>query len=167
MGGKTMISKRQKQVEDCLLQQYDKFYRLAYGYVQNEQDALDIVQESAYRAVKDCDNLKNELYLSTWLYRIVINTALEFLRKQKWEITVEDNTLEMIAGVCEDVVSLHIEWELQEILEQLSPKDKTVVMLRYFEDCKLEDIAQITRENVNTVKARLYRTLRKMRKKLE
>ncbi len=162
-----MISKRQKQVEQCLLEQYDKFYRLAYGYVRNEQDALDIVQESAYRAVKDCDHLKNEVYLSTWLYRIVINTSLEFLRKQKWETTVEEDTLEQVGGICEDVVSLHMEWELQDILEQLSPKDKTVVMLRYFEDCKLEDIAQITKENINTVKARLYRTLQKMRKKLK
>ncbi len=162
-----MISKRQKQVEQCLLEQYDKFYRLAYGYVRNEQDALDIVQESAYRAVKDCDHLKNEVYLSTWLYRIVINTSLEFLRKYKWETTMEEDILEQVGGVCEDVVSLHTEWELQDILEQLSPKDKTVVMLRYFEDYKLEDIAQITKENINTVKARLYRTLQKMRKKLQ
>ena len=57
--------------------------------------------------------------------------------------------------------------ELREILDRLDEKEKTVVVLRYFHDLKLEDIGEILGENVNTVKARLYRTLKKMRLELE
>lgn len=78
-----MKTKREKQTEDLLLSQYSRYYRLAYSYVHNEQDALDIVQESAYKAMRDCRSVQNDAYLGTWLYRIVINTALEFLRKHK------------------------------------------------------------------------------------
>ena len=151
-----MKTKREKQTEDLLLSQYSRYYRLAYSYVHNEQDALDIVQESAYKAMRDCRSVQNDAYLGTWLYRIVINTALEFLRKNKREDTVEEVT-----------EPLHSNWELEEMLEHLNDREKSVIILRFFEDCKLEDIAQITGENLNTVKARLYRALRKLRPEAE
>lgn len=160
-----MRTTRENQVQELLLQQYERYYRLAYSYVRNEQDALDIVQESAYRAMRDCRQVRNDTYLSTWIYRIVINTALEFLRKHKREALVEE-VIEpfQTKQEFEDTLSLlHSRWELTDILEHLPAKDKTVILLRFFEDCKLEDIAQITGENINTVKARLYRTLRKLR----
>ena len=64
-----MKTKREKQTEDLLLSQYSRYYRLAYSYVHNEQDALDIVQESAYKAMRDCRSVQNDAYLGTWLYR--------------------------------------------------------------------------------------------------
>lgn len=94
-----MKTKREKQTEDLLLSQYSRYYRLAYSYVHNEQDALDIVQESAYKAMRDCRSVQNDAYLGTWLYRIVINTALEFLRKNKREDTVEEVTEPLTAAV--------------------------------------------------------------------
>lgn len=62
---------------------------------------------------------------------------------------------------------MHRQWELQEELERLTEKERTVLTLRYFEDCTLEEIAQITGENLNTVKARLYRSLKKLRLGME
>ena len=56
---------------------------------------------------------------------------------------------------------------MKELLGRLEEKEKAVIMLRYFHDMKLEEIAQVLGENVNTVKARLYRTLRKLRVVLE
>ena len=49
-----MGSKQEAEVERLLLENYEPYYRLAYSYVRQEQDALDIVQESAYKAIKDC-----------------------------------------------------------------------------------------------------------------
>lgn len=163
-----MKTKREKQTEALLLEQYDRYYRLAYSYVKNEQDALDIVQESAYRAMQGCRSVRNDTYLATWVYRIVINTALEFLRKGKREELTEEviEPFQTMSAFDAAQSQLHTHWELKDILDQLKPQDKTVILLRYFEDLKIEDIAQITGENVNTVKARLYRTLRKMRLKL-
>lgn len=164
-----MKTKREQQTEDLLLSQYSRYYRLAYSYVHNEQDALDIVQESAYKAMRDCRSVRNDAYLGTWLYRIVINTALEFLRKHKREDMVEEVTEPLTAAsdYMGELSQLHSRWELEEMLAHLNDREKSVIVLRFFEDCKLEDIAQITGENLNTVKARLYRALRKLRPEAE
>ena len=59
------------ETERILTENYERYYRLAYSYMRNEDDALDAVQESAYRAIRDCRSVKNKDYLSTWIYRIV------------------------------------------------------------------------------------------------
>lgn len=151
----------EKETERILLENYDKYYRLAYSYMKSEHDALDVVQESAYKAIRDCGKVKERRYLSTWLYRIVVNTALDALRRQGREVSLEEQKQE------ESWQPSYEGIELREILDRLDEKEKTVVVLRYFHDLKLEDIAGILGENVNTVKARLYRTLKKMRMELE
>ena len=155
-----MRSGVERETERVLLENYDKYYRLAYSYMKSEQDALDVVQESAYKAIRDCGQVKEQRYIGTWLYRIVVNTALDALRRRGREVALEEwqenRSQPSYAGL-----------ELWEILDRLDEKERTVVVLRYFHDLKLEDIAGILGENVNTVKARLYRTLKKMRMELE
>ncbi len=154
------FQKNTADTERILTDNYEKYYRLAYSYMRNEDDALDVVQESAYRAIRDCGKVKNKDYLSTWIYRIVVNTALDLLRKKKKETLTEE--LPEIP-----VADQYQETELRTILNQLDHKSKTIIILRYFEDLKLEDIADILGDNLNTVKARLYRSLKKLRLNLE
>ena len=54
------------QTEQVLIEKYDRLYRLAYSYVYNEDDALDIVQESACKAIRDCGQVKNTDFLSSF-----------------------------------------------------------------------------------------------------
>ena len=131
-----------------------------YGYMRNEDDALDVVQESAYRAIRDCRKVRNKDYLSTWIYRIVVNTALDMLRRKKKETTTEELPEIPVEDQYRDL-------ELRTVLNQLDDKSRTIILLRYFEDLKLEDIADIVGDNLNTVKARLYRSLKKLRLNLE
>lgn len=154
------FQKNMADTEQILTENYEKYYRLAYSYMRNEDDALDVVQESAYRAIRDCGKVKNKDYLSTWIYRIVVNTALDLLRKKKKETL----TQELPEIPVEDQYQ---ETELRTMLDQLDHKSKTIIILRYFEDLKLEDIAEILGDNLNTVKARLYRSLKKLRLNLE
>lgn len=154
------FQKNTADTERILTDNYEKYYRLAYSYMRNEDDALDVVQESAYRAIRDCGKVKNKDYLSTWIYRIVVNTALDLLRKKKKE-TLTEELPEL------PVEDQYQETELRTILNQLDHKSKTIIILRYFEDLKLEDIADILGDNLNTVKARLYRSLKKLRLNLE
>ena len=154
------FQKNTADTERILTDNYEKYYRLAYSYMRNEDDALDVVQESAYRAIRDCGKVKNKDYLSTWIYRIVVNTALDLLRKKKKETLTEE--LPEIP-----VEDQYQETELRTILNQLDHKSKTIIILRYFEDLKLEDIADILGDNLNTVKARLYRSPKKLRLNLE
>lgn len=143
-------------VNELLVENYNKYYRMAYSYVHNEEDALDIVQESAYKAIFHAEKLKKPEYADTWICRIIINEGMEFLRKNRKEFTELEEGLNGREETYEDL-------DLREAIERLSPKEKTVVMLRFYEGMSLEQIADIAAENMNTVKSRLYRALGKLR----
>ena len=130
------------------------------SYVHNEADALDVVQESACKAIIQCKKLKDTTKLLPWLCRIVVNTSLDLLRNQIKEQPAE----ELPEAAAEDKYE---ELDLKKALNRLEPENRTVIILRYFEDMKIEDIALVVDENVNTVKARLYRSLKKLRIQLD
>ena len=146
----------QKKVEEEVLDSYEAMYRLAYTYVRNEEDALDIVQESVYKAIKHSGRVRQEAYIRTWLWRIVMNTAVDFIRKNQKEVSLEEAAETGREDVYQD-------FDTMEALNVLNEREKTVVVLRYFEDQKLEDIARTLNENTNTVKTILYRSLKKLR----
>ena len=151
-----------QKTEQILIDNYEKYYRLAYSYTRTQEDALDVVQESAYKAIRDCNKVENPNYISTWIYRIVVNTSIDLLRKRQKN--------ESIVGKLDEDVSYEDSYsnpDLKAALEQLDETEKTVIVLRYFEDLKLDDIARITDSNLNTVKARLYRGLKKLKDKME
>ena len=149
----------QQKVEDEILQSYQSLYRLAYSYVKNPDDAMDIVQASAYKAILHSDEMRNQDTIKGWLCRIVVNTALDLLRRRSREPSVDE--------IPETGQEDHYEdTDVLRALDILDEREKTVVMLRYFEDLKLSEIVQITGENLNTVKSILYRSLRKLKVKL-
>ena len=157
--------KKEQLVEGTILKKYDSYYRLAYSYVHNASDAEDVVQNTAYHALRGCRNLRNPEYVETWLYRILMNEIFKLLKRPK-SFSYEEFA-EITGNEGESVEDTYEDVDLMRVIDSLSEKDKLVVELRYFEDRKLEDIAFILEENVNTVKSRLYRSLKKMRIMLE
>ena len=147
-------------ISEILTTDYAMFYRIAFSYVHNEADAQDIVQESAYKAIYNAGKLKKQEYARTWICKIVINEAISLLRKRTREQT-EPMDKELAGKETEDVT------DLRDALKKLPPEEKTVIILRFFEEMKLEEIAAVCEENVNTVKSRLYRTLKKLKLDLE
>ena len=131
------------ETERLLTENYERYYRLAFKLMRNQDDALDVVQESAYRAIKDCKGVRNKDYLSTWIYRIVVNTSLDMLRRKKKENITEELPEIPVEDQYQDL-------ELRTVLNQLDDKSRTIILLRYFEDLKLEDIADIVGDNLNT-----------------
>lgn len=159
-----MENSRELLVEKILIENYEKYYRLAFSYVHNEADAMDIVQEGACKAMLKWESLEREDFAESWIYRIMLNEIFSMLRKRSREqerMTDTDCLEEMPADAPTDSLPL------REALDRLPPKDKALVELRYFEDLKLEEIAGILDENLSTVKSRLYRTLQKLRITLE
>ena len=152
---------KEQLVEEAILKKYNSYYRLAYSYVHSESDAEDIVQNTAYRALRACRDLRNPEYVETWLYRILLNEIFRF--KKHPESFSYEEFLEKTGNEGESVEDTYEDIDLRRVLDSLPEKDKLVVELRYFEDRKLEDIAAILEENVNTVKSRLYRSLKKLR----
>lgn len=70
--------------QELVLQEKDNLYRMAYIYMKNENDALDVVHESVFKAYKSIKKLKEPSYFSTWLTRIIINTSIDFLKKKTY-----------------------------------------------------------------------------------
>lgn len=151
--------KMQQLVEQELLASYDSLYRLAFTYVKNESDAMDIVQESAYKAIRNAASVKNKAFIKTWLWRIAINTSIEFLRDKQREYSCE---IPQEYGR-EDV---YLDFDTMEALNVLNDKERAAVVLRYFEELKLQEIADALEENLSTTKSLLYRSLKKMKIKL-
>lgn len=148
-------------IEGILLEKYNQYYRLAYSYVHNEADAGDIVQNGAYKAIRSSHTLNKPEYAETWIYRIMLNECFQYLKRPQfvsYEAIQSENGTE--AGYSEDKYS---NVDLQRALDDLPDVDKAIVILKYFEDRKLEEIAEILEENVNTVKSRLYRSMKKLR----
>lgn len=136
------------------------FYRLAHSYCKNEQDAMDIVQDSIQKAMQAYGQLEDKEKLKSWFYKIVVRTSLDFLRKhKKWQV-MED---EKLASIQMNHNDQYENTDLQYAMDDLPMMYKQIIILRYFEDLKIEAIAFILDENVNTIKTRLYKGLRLLR----
>lgn len=143
-------------IEQNLIDNYSRYYRLAYSYVKNESDAMDIVQEAAYKAIYKSRTLKNPEYAGTWICRIVINEAYNVLRKKQKEDCSLENPEQSWEDHYEDL-------DLYHAIHQLKTEEQTIIYLRYYEDKQLEEIAEITQEKLSTVKSRLYRAMNKLK----
>jgi RNA polymerase sigma-70 factor (ECF subfamily) len=153
-------SSLKRELANFVIQDQEKYYRLAYSYVKNADDALDIVQESIYKAVSSIESLKNHSYIKTWFYRIVVNTSLDFLRQRKKVVVVEE---EVLSSFDESKVDTYADLDLQRAIEKLPLSYRSIIVLRFFEDLKIEEVAEVLDINVNTVKTRLYKALEKLR----
>jgi RNA polymerase sigma-70 factor (ECF subfamily) len=141
----------------------NKFYRLAYSYAGNEQDALDIVQDAVERALSRLGTVREPEYLRTWFYRVLVNECLTFLRRNRARV----QTLPLPEELPGPESAPPDAAELRARIERLPPELKSVVFLRFYEDMKLVQVAESTGTNLNTAKARLYRALKLLRLEME
>ena len=139
-----------RQLNEYIIAHQEDFYRLAFSYVKNRDAALDVVQESIVRALSKSDSLRQPEYMKTWFYRILLNESMNHYRRSKRLVPLEESAADTPAPAGDPA-------------ERLDPKEQAIIRLRFFEDMKLEEIARITGTNLNTVKSRLYKSLRKLR----
>ncbi|MFC0414061.1 sigma-70 family RNA polymerase sigma factor [Cytobacillus solani] len=150
---KKAINGNKKCLQELLILHSDQLYRTAYLYVRNREDALDVVQETSYKAFLSISQLKNEHFFLTWLTRILINCSYDVLKKKKKEIPIDNmNEREFDKGVT-GVESL----DLLEAINQLNEKYKNAIILFYFQDLPISEVAQIMNIPENTVKTYLSR----------
>ena len=161
-----LVNKAQKGDDKAFLKLFQKYeediFRMAYVYVKNESDALDVVQEVAYHSFKKINTLKNPEYFKTWLIKIAINCSLDLVRKNKKVVQLNPEYEEFIGSEDEDVP---LSVTLQELLDQLNEDEKSVVILRFYEGYSFKEIADLLNIPLGTAKSVLYRALNKLRKK--
>lgn len=161
-----LVKKAQKGDDDAYLKlftQYEELiYRTAYLYVKNKEDALDVVQETAYRSFKSLKSLKKPKYFKTWLTKIAITSALDILRKNKKIVFINDY-MEDIATVEDKTTEITTSVSLNELLELLTDEEKTSVILKYYYDYTFSMISETLDIPLGSVKTILYRALKKLR----
>lgn len=130
--------------------------RTALAFLRNEHEALEALQEVTYRAYKKIRTVKNPAYVKTWLIRIMMNYCQDQLKERK-RLQTDDGLLS-IEGK-EDTYDV----EMKEALAGLSVEEQQLIYLKYFQEVKIKDIAQLENIPEGTVKSRLHKTLRTLR----
>ncbi|WP_416144604.1 sigma-70 family RNA polymerase sigma factor [Planococcus koreensis] len=143
----------------------EKLYRMAYTYVKNEEDALEIFQQTVLQAIESVHQVKEPAYFSTWLTRICINKALAIIKKNKKLIVmdeVEERRTENDASA--DIAQ---QLDVEKALDVLPEKYKTALMLRFYRDFTVKQIAEVMGCPEGTVKTIIHRGLALLKKDLK
>ena len=151
------------QLTAFLVENQARFYRLAYSYLKDREEALDAVQTAVCRALEKQDSLHEPEALRTWFYRILVNTCTDLLRQRKRVTFVPPDALD--CGSYED--PLPADDTLSRRVDALPPEIQTIVKLRFYEELSLKEISAVTGGNLSTVKTRLYTGLKKLRVSME
>lgn len=161
------IQAKKEHLASFLIDHQNSLYRFAFCYVHNEENAMDLLQEAIVSAYSKLHTLKNDSFLKTWFYRILINECIDFLRKEKHARCYDNDFFHSLPDPKEEIGQLADSIDLYHAVNQLKPKLKTIIVLRYYEDMKIKEIAKIINCNENTVKTRLYKALNQLKDILE
>lgn len=137
---------------------------MAYVYVKNKEDALDVVQDVAYQSFKKINTLKSPEYFKTWLIKITINCAINVVRKNEKVLYLKPEYVEFI-GIEDEDISLSI--SLRELIEALEEDEKSIVLLKFYQNYTFKEISEVLEIPLGTAKSVLYRALNKLRKKFK
>lgn len=151
------------KVVNHIITNQEKFYRLAFSYVHNQEDALDVVQNAIYKALEHYHELRNECAINTWFYRILVNESLSFLRQRKEEVFQKEDE---VANIPYYEREYDKDEELYEQITHLEEELQTIIKLRFYEELSLKEISDVMNMNLNTVKAKLYRGLRLLKQNI-
>ncbi len=153
-------------------------FNLAYDLLGNAQDAEDISQEAFIKVHRSIGDFRGEAQLGSWMYRIVVNLCLNRRRKKalsEMELRDSFEESELHAGTPtsdhaadpEKTAEAEImRQHLRRALDQLSPQQKTIFVLRHDEDLPLAEIGSMLKISEGTVKSQLFRALRKLQETL-
>lgn len=159
-----MCMEIKKELTEYMTENREAFYRLAYSYVRNREGALDIVQNAIVKGLENYASIRKPEYMKTWFYRILVNESCGYLRKNKRELSYEP---EMLNNLLERSQEEKVSFGVYEQILKLPDKIKTVIILRFYEEMKLEDISRVTGARLSTVKYRLYAGLKRIEKSLK
>ncbi|MGN7479692.1 sigma-70 family RNA polymerase sigma factor [Solibacillus silvestris] len=140
----------------------EKLYRTAYAYVRNEQDALDIYQEAVYTAFISIKKLKKPESFAGWITKILVFKAIDFIRKESRHFPTDDEEILTLIEP-ENVDDIMHTMDLSAAFKYLSPKVKTIILLKYYHDLSMREIAIIMNLPEGTVKSHLNRAKKELK----
>ena len=153
---------------DRLVERHQRdIYRLCYRYVNNHEDASDLAQDSFLKAYRAIGRFRGESAFATWLYRIAVNTCLNFRSAKRM---VQEELSESLADPAAPVVQTMEEREqarrIREAVTRLPDRQRATLILKIYHELTHEEVAGILGSSVGTVKANLFHALGNLRKML-
>lgn len=147
--------------EELMTRYQEQMYRTAYLYLGNQEDSLDVVQESVYQALKNIKQVQKPKYFKTWLMRIVINNAMALNKKKAQVIFFPegDEREGMDAVIYEESIERQTDSHLDitTALAQLKESYRKVIILYYYQSLSVREIGQVLELSEGTVKTNLAR----------
>lgn len=143
-------------------------YSLIVQMVGCPEDAEELVQDAFLKAFRNLGSYKGECLFSTWLYRIAYNVAISATRKKKQELFyIDENTINNVPDEKTDDILCPTDDEertakLVWAIEQLTPEEKALITLFYYEEKSIEELGDVLKLSVSNVKVKLHRTRKKI-----
>ena len=139
-------------------------YRMAYLYLKSREDALDCVQEASWRCYKGFSGLREAEHFKTWAIRVTINCAKDILKSRGADVYCDElpEPAEPSQSAEQEVLD---RLSLAELLEELSPEERSAVVLRHAFGYGFHDISRMLGIPYGTAKTACYRAIEKLRRR--
>lgn len=148
--------------EKYIIENKEKAYKVSFIYLKNKENALEVVQESVVKAYSKLNTLKDMNALDKWFTRILVNTALDFIRKNSKTIASEEEVIEVLINK-----DIEKESSFNEIIENLDEDLKGVIVLKYFDGYKIKEISEILNISESQIKNKIHKALNILRKEIK
>lgn len=159
---------------EILLEKYlQDIFNVSYRFCNNKNDINDLAQEICFKIIKNIHKFNFESQFKTWIYKIAYNEWINFVWKFKKEINdkslevsdnfdLEDTTINILENIDKSFASDIV----TEQIEQLNPLDKNILLMFYYDNIPIKDIAQTLWQTESNIKVRLHRTKKFLKNKL-
>ncbi len=151
-----------------------KVFMVIMGLLRNREDAMEVAQETFFRAYRKIKGFQGGSSFYTWIYRIAVNMAIDFQRRQKRSPLEFRETMdgvfeeqnEVAKDPFSDVHDRELREKLHSAINDLTPEHKAVIILRTVEGMSYKDIGEILGCSEGTVMSRLHYARKKLQDKL-
>jgi RNA polymerase sigma-70 factor (ECF subfamily) len=156
----------------ALVERYMKqAYNIAYGVVNNHEDAEDVAQDAFVRIYHSLKSFRGDAEFSTWMYRIVMNLSLNRAKQQQKNVrrSVSSESVEAVAAAPESPHATIVDarMHVERALHELPTLQRAVVILRHLDGLSTRQVSTILKCSEGTVKTHLHRGLKKMKLMLQ
>lgn len=170
--------KYDKEAFTSLFHQYEKYlFILCYGYTQDKESALDLVQDVYIKVFNNIKKFDSSYSFHPWIRKIAVNTCLNFKRDKKSNVISmnreteegmkEEDRIASKHNVEQDVLRADTKRIVQNNIKNLPEKYRLIITLRYYENLSYSEIAEVLEKPMGTIKTDIYRAKMMLRKSLE